>query len=206
MVLHRADVSVFLQDPWNLNLLPLAQGSLLRHLGKRVTGCMVPWLYVGSMFSAFCWHNEDHLLYSINYHHFGAPKVGTHVHARNTMHAAALVLPSKSILYCERCKQACCNIGYFGSTCNSPAAMGSASVISLCLSGSRHCYVAHWWWAVFCSVLLCSLCCDSNHCSGGMECQGLQLGRLSQQWLPCCPSLLLCSQTSCCSSSPWSTL
>jgi hypothetical protein len=43
--------------------------------GKPITGIMVPWLYVGSCFSAFCWHIEDHGLYSINYHHLGAPKV-----------------------------------------------------------------------------------------------------------------------------------
>ena len=40
-----------------------------------ITGVMMPWLYVGSCMSAFCWHVEDHALYSINYLHKGAPKV-----------------------------------------------------------------------------------------------------------------------------------
>ena len=38
-------------------------------------GIMVPWLYVGSCLSAFCWHIEDHGLYSVNYCHTGDPKV-----------------------------------------------------------------------------------------------------------------------------------
>ena len=55
----------------------LVQGSVLRYLvgEELITGVMVPWLYVGSCMSAFCWHVEDHALYSINYLHQGAPKV-----------------------------------------------------------------------------------------------------------------------------------
>ena len=41
---------------------PRSDGSLLRHApgDELVTGVMVPWLYVGSVLSAFCWHIEDH--------------------------------------------------------------------------------------------------------------------------------------------------
>jgi len=36
---------------------------------------MVPWVYFGSSLSAFCWHIEDHALYSVNYLHKGASKI-----------------------------------------------------------------------------------------------------------------------------------
>lgn len=60
---------------WNLNILPTSAGSLLQYLSSSVTGVSVPWLYVGSMLSSFCWHNEDHYFYSINFNHLGAAKV-----------------------------------------------------------------------------------------------------------------------------------
>lgn len=61
-------------DPWNLNLLPLHPDSLFRHIKSDISGMTVPWVYVGMMFSTFCWHNEDHYSYSANYQHFGATK------------------------------------------------------------------------------------------------------------------------------------
>ena len=65
------------EHPWNLNNLPRLSGehcSLLRQVQDHIPGVLVPWLYVGSTFSSFCWHFEDHMLYSINYNHFGAAK------------------------------------------------------------------------------------------------------------------------------------
>lgn len=59
---------------WNLNVLPGLEGSILKYI-KGISGISMPWLYVGMVFSAFCWHNEDNYLASINYHHFGDPKV-----------------------------------------------------------------------------------------------------------------------------------
>ncbi|KAH7323790.1 PLU-1-like protein-domain-containing protein [Rhexocercosporidium sp. MPI-PUGE-AT-0058] len=61
-------------DPWNLNILPIHADSLFRHIKSDISGMTVPWLYVGMIFSTFCWHNEDHYAYSANYQHFGSTK------------------------------------------------------------------------------------------------------------------------------------
>ncbi|KAF1996473.1 PLU-1-domain-containing protein [Amniculicola lignicola CBS 123094] len=61
-------------DPWNLNILPYNAESLFRHIKSDISGMTVPWLYVGMVFSTFCWHAEDHNTYSANYQHFGATK------------------------------------------------------------------------------------------------------------------------------------
>lgn len=54
-------------DQWNLNNLSLLPDSLLRYVKTAISGCTVPWIYIGHLFSAFCWHNEDHFTHSINY-------------------------------------------------------------------------------------------------------------------------------------------
>ncbi|MED6168298.1 hypothetical protein PIB30_010354 [Stylosanthes scabra] len=60
---------------WNLNNFPKLPGSALCYEGSDISGVLVPWLYVGMCFSTFCWHVEDHHLYSLNYLHWGEPKV-----------------------------------------------------------------------------------------------------------------------------------
>eukprot|EP00698_Gefionella_okellyi_P013409 TRINITY_DN366_c0_g2_i1.p1 TRINITY_DN366_c0_g2~~TRINITY_DN366_c0_g2_i1.p1 ORF type:complete len:752 (-),score=168.40 TRINITY_DN366_c0_g2_i1:27-2282(-) len=59
---------------WSLPTLHRAPGSLLKDAGH-VPGVTVPWVYVGMLFTSFCWHNEDNFLYSINYLHEGCPKL-----------------------------------------------------------------------------------------------------------------------------------
>ncbi|XP_019334405.1 lysine-specific demethylase 5C isoform X2 [Alligator mississippiensis] len=64
----------YAQSGWNLNVMPVLKQSVLCHINADISGMKVPWLYVGMVFSAFCWHIEDHWSYSINYLHWGEPK------------------------------------------------------------------------------------------------------------------------------------
>ncbi|CAM9754100.1 unnamed protein product [Chrysoparadoxa australica] len=69
-----SDPEYYKSSGWNLNNLPFWPGSVLRFHQSRIAGVNSPWLYLGMQFSTFAWHNEDSFLYSINYHHKGAPK------------------------------------------------------------------------------------------------------------------------------------
>ncbi|ESQ33774.1 hypothetical protein EUTSA_v10006810mg [Eutrema salsugineum] len=74
-MLTGSDMDQYVVSGWNLNNLPRLPGSVLSFEDCDISGVLVPWLYVGMCFSSFCWHVEDHHLYSLNYHHFGEPKV-----------------------------------------------------------------------------------------------------------------------------------
>jgi len=62
---------------WDLRNLSLHADSVLCHLpgSERINGVSRPWLYLGSLFSSFCWHSEDQFLCSTSYLHEGATKV-----------------------------------------------------------------------------------------------------------------------------------
>ncbi|KAJ0407651.1 hypothetical protein P43SY_010192 [Pythium insidiosum] len=68
------DPEYYRRTAWNLNNLPFAHGSLLRHVKGEIRGINVPWLYCGMLFATFCWHTEDNNMYSVNYQHIGAKK------------------------------------------------------------------------------------------------------------------------------------
>lgn len=62
-------------------VVAFVQSSVLCSLAKFLSWCWAqveglthPWLYFGALFATFCWHTEDHFLYSMNYLHTGASK------------------------------------------------------------------------------------------------------------------------------------
>ncbi|KAI4350102.1 hypothetical protein L6164_010623 [Bauhinia variegata] len=65
----------YVKSGWNLNNFARLPGSVLSYESGDISGVLVPWLYIGMCFSSFCWHVEDHHLYSLNYMHWGAPKI-----------------------------------------------------------------------------------------------------------------------------------
>lgn len=64
----------YADDPWNLAKLPRLGKSAFSNWNGAISGVTLPWLYVGMCFTSFCWHNEDHYCYSINYLWKGSPK------------------------------------------------------------------------------------------------------------------------------------
>lgn len=67
------NIELMKNSGWNLNNLPFV--SVLKHLNQSIAGVTRPMIYIGMLFSTFCWHTEDNWLYSINYVHSGASKL-----------------------------------------------------------------------------------------------------------------------------------
>ena len=53
-------IQYYINHPWNLNKLPFSNGSLLNFINTSISGMTIPWIYIGSLLSTFCWHVEDH--------------------------------------------------------------------------------------------------------------------------------------------------
>ena len=62
------------ENKWNLNSFHNNPRSLMKEIQCEIPGVTLPWVYLGSLFTTFCWHTEDHFLYSINYMHKGHGK------------------------------------------------------------------------------------------------------------------------------------
>ncbi|CAN0920203.1 Lysine-specific demethylase JMJ14 [Linum grandiflorum] len=75
MITDDDNLDEYIESGWNLNNLPRLPGSVLCFEESDISGVLVPWLYVGMCFSSFCWHVEDHHLYSLNYLHWGDQKI-----------------------------------------------------------------------------------------------------------------------------------
>ncbi|KAJ3320200.1 hypothetical protein HDV06_005444 [Boothiomyces sp. JEL0866] len=72
--IERFPLDKYSKCAWNLNNLAILPGSLFGNIPNDISGMMIPWVYVGMVFSTFCWHFEDHYTYSINYNHIGETK------------------------------------------------------------------------------------------------------------------------------------
>ncbi|KAF9428426.1 hypothetical protein BGZ94_002445 [Podila epigama] len=69
--LERNPLEKYSIHPFNLNNIPVLPESLFCHIKSDISDLTIPWLHVGMCFSTFCWQNEDHYTYSVNYMHWG---------------------------------------------------------------------------------------------------------------------------------------
>jgi len=67
------EANIMKGDPWAPADIPHLPGGVLSAT-KAIPGVTTPFIYVGQLFSYFCWHTEDNDLCSINYMHDGAAK------------------------------------------------------------------------------------------------------------------------------------
>ncbi|KVI04786.1 FY-rich, C-terminal [Cynara cardunculus var. scolymus] len=92
----------YVRSGWNLNNLPRIPGSVLSYESSDISGVLVPWLYIGMCFSSFCWHVEDHHLYSMNYMHWGASKLWYGVPGKDAIKLEAAMRKHLPDLFAEQ--------------------------------------------------------------------------------------------------------
>uniref|UniRef100_A0A1D1Y1R8 Putative lysine-specific demethylase JMJ14 n=1 Tax=Anthurium amnicola TaxID=1678845 RepID=A0A1D1Y1R8_9ARAE len=92
----------YVKSGWNLNNFPRLSGSVLAFESSDISGVLVPWLYVGMCFSSFCWHVEDHHFYSLNYMHWGAPKIWYGIPGRDALKLEMAMKKHLSDLFVEQ--------------------------------------------------------------------------------------------------------
>ncbi|KAD4583991.1 hypothetical protein E3N88_21592 [Mikania micrantha] len=97
-----SDEKKYVKSDWNLNNFPKLQRSLLKYERSDISGVLVPWLYIGMCFSSFCWHVEDHHMYSINYLHWGAPKMWYGVAGKDAVKLEAAMQKHLPNLFAEQ--------------------------------------------------------------------------------------------------------
>lgn len=52
------DPHYYAETGWNLNNIAFTESSVLRHIDEELAGVNAPWLYLGSIFASFAYHNE----------------------------------------------------------------------------------------------------------------------------------------------------
>lgn len=63
---------------FNLNNIYKSPNSIFKIADTKrefISGVTVPWVYMGMLFSTFCWHVEDLWINSLNYNHKGGVKI-----------------------------------------------------------------------------------------------------------------------------------
>ncbi|CAI7899847.1 unnamed protein product [Closterium sp. NIES-53] len=76
---------------WDMSSVARMGPSVLQFEEEPISGITAPWVYFGMCLSSFCWHVEDHHLNSLNYLHWGRPKVWYGVASRHAERLEAVM-------------------------------------------------------------------------------------------------------------------
>ena len=88
--------------PWTFNNMDKLKNSMLQICGDiKISGINKSWVYTGMLFSSFCWHYEDVMMYAINYMHKGEGKVWYGIPSQDRQKFERIVKEKLAILFDE---------------------------------------------------------------------------------------------------------